>query len=230
MSQAPPSPAPPRRRLSPRLLAAVLAVWVAAVGGALLIADALDSPVGEGARDEARAVAPGPVVAPGAGGLQPLTLFLDRPLPDEIAQLPPIARPAALVGVSRGDPDPRWLVALGSALQLVGRTDQAGAAYRAALRRDPGDVAARAGLVVLEGSRGGAGLETAAAGLGALAQENPRDQLIAFNQGIVDLYRRRPAGVVEAWNRTIELDPDSYLGRRAAEGLAELARAAGSAP
>ena len=66
MSDAPPTPASRRGWLTPRRLAVLLGVWVLAVGGALLLARALDDPVDQGARDEAQAVAPGPVAAPGA--------------------------------------------------------------------------------------------------------------------------------------------------------------------
>src|SRR5262245_34894664 len=127
VSAAPPSPAPSRRRLrvTPRRLAAVLVVWAVAVGAALLIADALDSPVGEGARDEAQAVAPGPVAVPGGGrvggqGLPPLALVLDRPLPAGIGDLPPVRQVTRLNELAQTDPDPRRLVELGSVLQLLG--------------------------------------------------------------------------------------------------------------
>jgi hypothetical protein len=209
----------------------VLAVGLAAAGGALLIANALDSPVGEGARDEARAVVEGPVAVPGvaggAQGLQPLALFPDEPLPAEIASLPPIRRAERLAERARSDPDPRWLVQLGSVLQVLGDPDGARTVYREALRREPESVAARAGLVMVEGAGGAAGLERAAAGLEQLAREHPRDQLVAFNQGIVEVYRGRAAAVAAAWRRTADIDPESYLGRSATEGLAQLAAASG---
>ncbi len=228
VSQAPRSPAPPPRRLSSRRLAAVLAVWAVAVGGALLIANALDSPVGEGARDEAQAAAPGPVAVPGGelgggeGGLPPLALVLDRPLPDGIGDLPPIRQAARLSELARSDPDPRRLVELGSVLQLLGNPEGAGVAFQAAAQRAPDDVAARAGLAIVEGAAGGAGLARAAAGLGALAREHPDDQLVAFNQGWVEIYRRRSAPAQEAWRRTVALDPDSRLGLTATALIQEL--------
>ena len=64
--EAPTPPAPRRGWMTPRRLAVVLGVWAVAVGGALLLANALDSPVGEGARDEAQAVAPGAAAVPPA--------------------------------------------------------------------------------------------------------------------------------------------------------------------
>jgi hypothetical protein len=42
----------------------------------------------------------------------------------------------------------------------------------------------------------------------------------------VEVYRQRPARVAAAWSRTVQLDPDTYLGGAAAEGLAQLQRAA----
>jgi len=198
------------------------------------MANALDSPVGEGARDEAQPVAPGAATVPEAGsppgdatGLQPLALFLDAPLAADIAGLPPIQRPARLAELAESDPDPRRFVELGSALQLIGNTEAAATAYRAALRRDPGDVAAQAGLAMIEGAGGGGGLARATAGLARLARQNPQDQLVSFNQGIVEVYRARPARIAEAWIRTLQIDPNTYLGRAAVEGLNQLRQQAG---
>lgn len=230
MSEAPPPPAPRRLRLglTPRRLAVLLGVWIVAVGAALLIADALDSPVGEGARDEAQAVAPGgPVQVPGGAlaagdGLPPLALVLDRPLPDGVGDLPPIRQAVRLSELARSDPDPRRLVELGSVLQLLGDPENATRAYRAAAARAPDDLAARAGLAMVEGAGGGAGLARAAAGLAALAREHPEDQLVAFNQGWVEIYRRRAAAAERAWERTVELGADTRLGRTAIALLTEL--------
>jgi hypothetical protein len=217
--------------VTPRRLAAVLVVWAVAVGAALLIADALDSPVGEGARDEAQAVAPGPVAVPGGAAdgerLPPLALVLDRPLPEGIGGLPPIRQAARLSELAQTDPDPRRLVELGSVLQLLGDPQDAARAYRAAAARAPGDVAARAGLAVNEGARGGGGLARAAAGLAALARDHPGDQLVAFNQGWVEIYRRRAAPAERAWTRTVALGADTRLGRTATALLRELDRAGG---
>jgi hypothetical protein len=229
VSEAPPPPEPRRGRLglTPRRLAVVLGVWVVAVGAALLIADALDSPVGEGARDEAQAVAPGPVAGPegalAAGdGLPPLALVLDRPLPDGVGDLPPIRQAARLAELARSDPDPRRLVELGSVLQLLGDPENATRAYRAAAARAPDDVAARAGLAMVDGAGGAGGLARAAAGLAALAREHPGDQLVAFNQGWVEIYRRRAAAAERAWRRTVALDAETRLGRTAIALVTEL--------
>ena len=240
MSQAPPSSAPRRVRLPPRRLAAVLGVWVVAAGGALLIANALDSPVDEGARDEAQAVAPGPVAVPGAGGaaasadasLPPLALVLDRAPPDGIGDLPPAQQVGRLTELARTDPEPRRLMELGSALLVLGDVENATVAFRGAVARAPGDVAARAGLIMAEGAGGGAaGLAQASAGLDELARENPESQLVAFNQGWVEIYRRRAGPAERAWRRTVALDSGSLLGSTAAALLETLeARASGAAP
>lgn len=229
VSDATQSPAPRRWRLSGRRLAAVLGVWVVAVAGALLIANALDSPVDEGARDEAQAVAPGPVAVPGGavpadGSLPPLALVLDAPLPPAIADQPPIRQAARLSELAREDPTPRRLVELGSVLQLLGDADGAATAYEAALRLDDGDVAARAGLAMVEGAEGAQGLARAAAVLAALARENPRDQLVAFNQGWLEVYRRQAAAAESAWRRTVELGAQTRLGLTATALIQELER------
>jgi Flp pilus assembly protein TadD len=203
----------------------VLAVWVVAAGGALLLANALDSPADEGARDEAQAVAPGPVAIPrpdSAAAPPALALILDQPPPMGIGELPPREQAARLVELARADPDPRRLVELGSALQLLGRPDQAAIAFRGALERDPDDVAARTGLAMARSGDGPAGLARASAELRRLAREYPDSQLVAFNQGVVEIYRRRGVAAARAWSRAVELGPATLLGSQAAQFVEEL--------
>lgn len=234
MSHAPPTPASRRGWLTPRRLAVLLGVWVVAVGGALLLARALDDPVGQGARDEAQAVAPGPVAVPGGGirgagqSLPPVALVLDRRLPNGLSDMPPIRQAEELSRLVQADPEPRRLVELGSVLQLLGNPEGAGTTYRQALRRDPGDVAARTGLAMVAGASGDAGLARAAAGLAALAREHPDSQLVAFNQGWVEIYRRRAAPAEAAWKRAIALGPDTRLGRTATALVEQLEKRPGS--
>jgi hypothetical protein len=230
VSEAPPPPAPRRWHLSPRRLALVLGVWAVAVGAALLIANALDSPTGAGARDEAQAVAPGEVAVPGQGPAVPLALVLDRPLPDGVEGLPPIRRAARLGELARSDPDPRRLVELGSALQLLGRPEAAAGAYRAALERAPDDLAARTGLAMVGGAAGAAGLARASDELRALARRHPGSQLVAFNEGWVEIYRSRAAPAERAWRRAVALGEGTRLGRTAAALLRELERRGGASP
>ena len=89
-------PRPALRRVSPRRLTVVAGIWAVLTLAAILIALALDSPVGAGERDEAQPVAQGPVArgpeggaapAPGAAqaNLPPLTLVIDRGTPAEVA-------------------------------------------------------------------------------------------------------------------------------------------------
>ena len=171
MSEAPPSPVSRRGWLTPRRLAVVLGVWAVAVGAALLLADALDSPVGEGARDEAQAVAPGPVASPGRRRRPRGTCRRSRwcstgrcptasPTSADPAGSPPErARPG------RPGPAPPGRAGLGP--PAARRRRGAAGAYRAALPGRPDDVAAGVGLAMVEGAGGGAGLARAAAGLAA---------------------------------------------------------------
>jgi hypothetical protein len=229
VSEATPSRPARRRRLSARHLAIVLAVWAVAAGGALLVADALDSPVGAGARDEAQPAVPGPVEVPesglaDAGGeLPPLALVLDRPLPAGVADLPPARQVERLRRLAADDPTPRRLVELGSALQLAGDQAAARRAFADALRRSPGDVAARTGLAMTRAG-GDAGLARATADLSALAREHPRSQIVAFNQGWVEIYRRRAEPARAAWERTVALGPGTRLGNTATALLDALER------
>lgn len=201
-------------------------------GGALLVAHSLDSPVGEGARDEAQPAVPGPAVVPDAAlagntsGLPPLAMVLDRPPPDGIAKLPPIRQAARLQDLAGRTAVPRRFVELGAVLQLLGDTQGAQSAYESALRRAPGDLAARTGLAMIAGADGDPGLARASADLGALARQNPRSQLVAFNQGWVEIYRRQAAPARDAWRRTIALGAHTRLGATAEALLRALEKGA----
>jgi hypothetical protein len=133
----PDAPRTTSRRIPPARLALILGVWILLAGGALLVANALDDPVGAGARDEAQPAVPavpgGP--ATGAGGtLPPLALVLDRPLPNVVADLDaPIRQAAVLKSLATATAQPRRYVELGSVLQLLGDGDGAGNAYDSAL-------------------------------------------------------------------------------------------------
>ena len=235
MSEAPPPPAPRRVRLglTPRRLAVLLGVWIVAVGAALLIADALDSPVGEGARDEAQAVAPGgPVQVPGGAlaagdGLPPLALVLDRPLPDGVGDLPPIRQAVRLSELARSDPDPRRLVELGSVLQLLGDPENATRAYRAAAARAPDDLAARAGLAMVEGAGGGAGLGAGGGGAGGARPRTPGGPARRLQPGLgrdLSPPRRRRPERLGADGRARRGHPPREDGHRAADGAREQKR------
>ena len=105
-----------------------------------------------------------------------------------------------------------WVL-LGSLLQQLDRGPMADGAYRAALDLRPGDLGAQVGLALVEGATGADGAERAAADLQRLATENPRSQLVAFNQGWLAAYRRQAEAARAAWRRTVALDPGTRLGR-----------------
>ena len=74
----------------------------------------------------------------------------------------------------------------------------------------------------MEAARGGQAQAAGAARLRGLAAENPRSQLVAFNQGWLAIYRRQAAPARAAWTRTVALGEDTRLGRTAAALLASL--------
>jgi Flp pilus assembly protein TadD len=225
-------PRPALRRASPRRLAVAAGVWAVVTLAAILIAVALDNPVGAGSRDEAQPVAPGGRVAegpaegaagapaegaagaPGAApaSLPPLTLVTDRSLPPEVAGLPPGEAVSALQARAEGGSDPAAWVDLGVALQQLDRPEEAAAAFRGALREDPGHVPALAGLAMAEGDARDR-LDAAAAELGRLATAHPDSQLVAANVGWVEFYRRRPEAARAALERAVALGGDGRVGR-----------------
>ena len=220
-----PAPAPPPSRSR---LWTILAVWVLVVGGALLAAAALDQPVGSGERDAAQPAAPGAVAGEAeegglAEGLPPLTLILDRPLPGDIGDLAPIRQAARLEALAQRTGEARRYTELGTVLQTLGDDVGATAAYRSALRAGGDDLAADAGLALLEATRGADGPERAAARLAAMADANPGSTIVSFNQGWLAVYRRDADLAREAWERTIALDPDGRLARVSRALIASLA-------
>ena len=104
---------------------------------------------------------------------------------------------------------------LGAAEQEIGNATAARTAYRRALRVDPADVPARVGLALVDGSTGPAGLTRAARTMAGLARLHRSSLVVAFNQGLVAVYRRDTATVLDAWRRAAALAPSSALGRTA---------------
>jgi len=219
---------PDSSRAPLRRIAIIIGVWVVAAGGALLVAAALDSPVGEGTRDVAQPAVPGTVAEPAPpNGLPPLALVLGRDLPADIRGLPAVEQATRLRDqVAQGAPAARW-VELGSLLQQLGRGPMAGGAYRNALSLEPGNLEALVGLALVEGATGREGATRAAATLSDLATEHPDSQIVAFNQGWLAVYRQRAAPARAAWERTIALGPGTRLGLNAAALLDALENGSG---
>ena len=208
---------PDASRIPLRRIAIIIGVWVVVAGGALLVAAALDSPVGEGSRDVAQPAVPGTVAEPEApDGLPPLALVLGRELPADVRDLPVSEQAVRLRDqVARGAPAARW-VGLGSLLQQLGRGPMAGGAFQNALTLEPGNLEALVGLALVGGATGPEGAARAAATLSDLATANPDSQLVAFNQGWLAVYRRRAAAARAAWERTVALGAGTRFGRNAA--------------
>ena len=216
-----PAGRPPLRRL-----VILVGAWIALAGGALLVANALDTPTGQSARDEAQAAAPGPVAttAPSSAALPPFAMVLDHPLPAKLSGLPPARQAQELRVMAMTTKDPARFVELGSVLQVVGDPASAQFSYQSALKFDPGDLSAQVGLAVIRGGEGAAGLADADRRLAALAGSYPREQIVRFNQAWVAIYRGR-ADVADAQlKRTVALGAETRLGRTAAALIAALAK------
>ncbi len=219
------------RRPSPRWLAALLGIWIVVAGGAILLARALDSPVGAGARDEAQPLVEGPVAPldsnpsetePRSPDRALLALFPPDALPAEVAALPPgqqVARLRALVAAGAEAP---VRVALGAVLQRQGDAAGAARAYQGALRVAPGDLSAQVGLAMVAGAEDPPGPARGAAQLAALAAAHPESQVVLFNQGLLALSRGRGVEAQEAWTRAVAAGPTSRLGVLAARALRAL--------
>ncbi len=219
---------PPPDRIPPARLAVILGIWVLLAGGALLIANALDDPVGAGARDEAQPAVPGrprrprpttgSPAAPGTGPRSPAAQRRLRPQGTD----PPGGR-AAEPGRGDGPAAALRRARLGAA--APGRRHERESAtsprWRSTRRTSPPKTGSRWWR-----ARGAARAGRRRARLQALAAQNPRSQLVAFNQGWLAIYRRRPTGAA-AWKRTIALGRDTRLGTTADALLATLENGSG---
>lgn len=211
----------------------LLLVVVAGVGAAVVAfagAQALDDPVGAGPIDEAQPIVVGAIVEPGAeltgirGDLPPLSLVLDEPPPAEIVGLPLEDRVERLREIA-GD-DPGLLLQLGVALQSTGDSPGAREAYERAAENAPDARGPEVGLLMADAASGSAGLERASQEIDVLAAAAPRDQLVAFNQGWLAVYRRDAQSALAAWERARQIDAQTPLGIAAAELTAAIARGA----
>lgn len=205
---------------------------VAVVAAALAGAAALDRPVGEGARDAvpAQPDAIAGLSSAAAAGLPPLGLVLDRPPPGGIGQLPVETQLDRLRALATPAAPARRHVELGSVLQAFGRHEEAADAYRTALAREPGDLAARIGLVMVAAADGDPdALAEAERAMAALARANPDAQIVAFNRAWLAIYRSDPDGARAGLERTVALGADTPLGVTADSLLGALRGGAGAA-
>jgi hypothetical protein len=198
-----PAAAGPRRRVSRRAVVIVLASWLALAGVSLGIAAALDDDPAERT----------PLVANPPQGLPPLRLFLDRDPPKQVSDLPTAAAQAERLQelASIGNDPARW-VELGTLAHRVGDLEFALAAYGRALTIEPGRLDATVGVQMVDGATGPEGLERATAELAALQERTPESQLVAFNAGMVAVYRGDRAAFSAAFARAAELGPTTRLG------------------
>jgi len=219
-----------RQLLAPNARRAVLValgVWAAVVAVTFVVVSQLDSPTGSAPPDAAQPIVgaltvPPTTSAPGLEALPPLALALDVPLPAPLRKLTGGELVAATRALAGREPTALNLDRLGAASQQIGDAAGARSAYRRALRAHPSDVPARVGLALVEGSSGAAGLARAARTMAALATQHPDSLVVAFNQGLVAVYRKDTAAVLSAWGRAAALGPRSPLGRTARGVVAAL--------
>lgn len=177
-------------------------VWAALVIAALGIAAALDD---EPVRATSTSVAP--------AGLPPLRLYLDRPLPKEVTDLPTLAAQAdRLQALATGSDDPARWVELGTVALRGGDLTTARLVFERALTLDRERVDAQVGLAMVDGATGPDGLARAAKELATLESTNPHSQLVVFNVGIVGAYRADRATIDRAFTRASALAPNTPLG------------------
>lgn len=193
------------RRIEPRQLLLIGVAWAVLVAVVLAVSAALDTPPGV------------PEVASEPANLPPLTLSLDRELPASAANQPNVE--AEITELRRlateGNLAERW-VELGATLQGVRDYQGALLAYRRAQAIDAARLDARVGLVMLEAASA-QGRERAATALADLARANPKSQLVAFNQGMVAVYRQDIPTVRAAFATAERLGPTTILGTAAAK-------------
>lgn len=234
----PDAPQNPSPRTTPPLKRLLVAAGAAAVvgGGLLGMAMALDEePTQVAVQRAPLRVGPGattptgPQQAPApAAELPPLTITLDKPPPDGIADLDAAQQVVRLreVTATPGAPARRY-VEMGRAQMSLGDTSSAERAFRDALARAPGDTAATLGITFVDFLSGDAGKRRAVAAVAQMARERPRDQMVSFNQGMLAAYAGDANGVVRAWQRTVEINPRTHLGLAARMLLERLAQARG---
>ncbi|MSO44623.1 MAG: hypothetical protein EXQ74_04875 [Thermoleophilia bacterium] len=192
-----------------------LVLAVAVIGGAFALGGTSEiaSP------DPAQPIVAGIVAVPGEeltgnASLPPLALVTDEAVPPAIADLSADDQARAFATQLKPG-DARTYIRYGAALQRA--DDQAGAetAYRTALAADSESIAAEAGLALVDGASGDAGLARAADFFQSLVATHPDSQLAWFNRGWVATYSRDAPTLITAWTRVVAIDPATPLGRAA---------------
>lgn len=145
--------------------------------------------------------------------LPPLTLTLDRDLPDAAtAAANAEAQISVLQNIAVTDNTPAAWVDLGAARHYQGDYPGAVLDYQRALALDPSRLDAQVGLLMVEAATD-SGRRRAASAFTDLARKHPDSQLVAFNQGMVAVYRKDAAGALAAFARVRKLGATTPLGR-----------------
>ncbi|HET6689591.1 MAG TPA: hypothetical protein VFG74_01895 [Miltoncostaeaceae bacterium] len=230
------------RRVTPRRLAVLAGVWLALTGGAVLVADALDQPVGAGDRDRAQPAVPGAVAeapasrvvegqqtdgtADGGEASRGPAAATGAPARGNAVQLPAFAMvldhrlPADVAGLNLGGQAEelrRRAMTTNDPVTLV----ELGSVMQVIGDAQSAEFAYRSALDADPGNlpaRVGLAVVPATADRDGLDQAaaNPRSQLVGFNQGWVALYAGDVAGARAALRRTVALGEGTRLGRSAA--------------
>ncbi|HRC08205.1 MAG TPA: tetratricopeptide repeat protein [Miltoncostaeales bacterium] len=192
----------PDRRVVPARVAIALGVWAVLVALVAVVASGLTNDP----RPAERASAPDP-------NLPPLTLTLDRDLPAEAVAAASAAKQVDVLqnlAIERNTPQ-AW-VDLGAARHY--QQDYAGAIldYRRALALDPNRLDAQVGLLIVDAATV-SGRDRSAPLLAKLATRHPQSQLVAFNQGMVAVYREDRETANAAFAKVQAIDPASPLGK-----------------
>lgn len=187
-----------------RRLAIVAVVWIVVVAAVLGLAAALtDTP-----RPAERASTPSP-------DLPPLRLTLDRDLPASVRATTSIdAQIAELQRLAMEGNTPASWVELGAARHFA--EDYSGAVldYRRALALDSTRLDAQVGLLMVDAATE-SGRARSAEALAKLAAANPGSQIVAFNQGMVAVYRRDTQTARAAFTAVRQINPSNQLGKLA---------------
>ena len=199
-----------------RRIGIALGIWAALAGLAIGIAAALND---EPQRPASQQAAAAPAAKP---SLPPLRLYVERPLPASVARLSSAAQARSLAALTRSGPTAARYVDLGTVHQELRNTAAARTDYQRALALQPGSLEAEVGLAMADGATGAAGLKRAAARLAALERANPNNQLVAFNEGMLAIYRGDGPAVQRNLVRAAKLNSATRLGQGAAQLLRAL--------